>query len=208
MKNFYIIDLGYGNLQSLIRFFGQFGDVTVIDCPPPISSLTDNYSIFILPGVGSFYEASKSLERSGFNVFLRSIFGESNTLIIGICLGMQLFASHGLEGGHSRGLNLIPGDVVPVSSSSETVMGWQPLSNVDISLINLPPFNLYTPFFYFAHSYKFILSDLSTCFGYSDYLRYPAIVSSRNIVGFQFHPELSQRAGFLLVSSLLTRFFE
>ena len=85
-------------------------------------------------------------------------------------------------------------------------MGWQPLTHVNSSLSQLSPFNLYDPFFYFAHSYMLSISNTSQCLAQSVYLNYPAIVSDRNVFGFQFHPELSQRSGSLLVSSILSSY--
>ena len=139
--------------------------------------------------------------------FLSSFLGQPNSLIIGICLGMQLLSTSGCEGGFSSGLNFIPGIVVPVCSPIETVMGWQPLAGISQLLQDQSPFNIYQPFFYFSHSYIFRVADPSSCIASSDYLSYPAIVLSRNVVGFQFHPELSQRSGTLLLSSIFNYFF-
>ena len=205
MTHFYIIDLGYGNLPSLLRFFSNLGTVSILKSPLEFSPSSYNLTVFVLPGVGSFFKAANHLQASGFASFLLSFVDKPKFLIFGICLGMQLLASRGCEGGNATGLDLIPGSVIPISPS-QTVMGWQPLTHVDSSLSQLSPFNLYDPFFYFAHSYTWSISNSSQCLAQSVYLNYPAIVSDRNVFGFQFHPELSQRSGSLLVSSILSSY--
>ena len=121
---------------------------------------------------------------------------------------MQLLATIGYEGGLSNGLNIISGSVVPLTPSGEMIMGWQPLKNISPLLKDMSPFNILEPYFYFAHSFKFSLDDPSLCLGYSDYLDYPSIVFNHNFLGLQFHPELSQRSGHLLVSSFLEYYFK
>ena len=204
----YILDIGYGNLKSLHRFFSAFGVVSYLYTPSDFSPKPDEPSVIVLPGVGSFSSASITLKSKGFISFFSSLLGNPKVFVIGICLGMQLFATFGYEGGCSKGLNLISGSVIPVTSSREMIMGWQRLNNLSPLLRDMSPFNVIQPFFYFAHSFKLTLEDPSLCIAYSDYLNYPSIVFNSNVLGLQFHPELSQRSGHLLVSSFFKYYFK
>lgn len=208
MKHIYILDIGYGNLKSLHRFFSSFGSVSYLFSPSDFTPIAYELSVLVLPGVGSFSSASIALRSAGFFSFFNSLIGNPNVLIIGICLGMQLLSTSGYEGGFSNGLNIIPGSVVPLTTSGEMIMGWQPLINISPLLKNMSPFNIMEPYFYFAHSFKFSIDDPSLCLAYSDYLGYPSIVFNYNFLGLQFHPELSQRSGHFLVSSFLEYFFK
>ena len=208
MMHTYILDVGYGNLQSLFRFFSTFGSVSFLHSPNDYLPNPAQSSLIVLPGVGSFSSASRSLECQGFHSFISSVVGKPDVLIIGICLGMQLLATTGYEDGVSPGLNVIPGEVVPVSTTDEMVMGWQPLTSISPLLKQMSPFTVFDPFFYFAHSYKFTVTDPSSCIALSDYLHYPSIVFRDNVLGLQFHPELSQRSGHLLIASFIEYYFK
>ena len=160
---------------NLFFVFSTFGSVSFLHSPNDYLPNPSQSSLIVLPGVGSFSSASRSLECQGFHSFIRSVVGKPDVLIIGICLGMQLLATTGYEDGVSQGLNVIPGEVVPVSTTDEMVMGWQPLQAFPL-LKQMSPFTVFDPFFYFAHSYKFNVTDSSSCIALSDYLHYPSIV--------------------------------
>ena len=123
--------------------------------------------------------------------------------IMGICLGMQLLADFGVEGGESEGLGLIPGDVVPLERTHNLRLphvGWNVLHpqqqhpllkgvRTDVD-------------FYFVHSYFFNAQSETDIIGTTEYgLSYPSFVASDSIVGVQFHPEKSQRNGLRLLDN-------
>jgi glutamine amidotransferase len=191
-----LINYGAGNMAS-IRNALNFLDIEYIELfsgPLPDPS---KY-IFILPGVGSFYNASLSLKNRGFDFHLLSA-----PRVIGICLGMQLLFSDSTEGSLCEGLSFIPGSVRAISSqlaSNPSVrlphVGWQTLSSnfchpafASTSLLNHD--------FYFVHSYMAVNVPNSNVIAYVRYggIEIPAIVAHKRVIGFQFHPEKSGHNG-------------
>ena len=100
-----IIDYGVGNHASVFHAVKSLGYMTTIS--NKIEEL-EKCDALILPGVGSFSVAMEGLERFGFVDFLRQWSHDANPLI-GICLGMQIFATTSTEGGLTPGLDLLPG---------------------------------------------------------------------------------------------------
>ena len=103
-----IINYGAGNLRSVwnaVSYIG--GDVCVLDNPKDIS----NCSHLVLPGVGSFANASRKLYSEGWKSSIETVVS-SGIPLLGICLGMQLLLDVGYEDGESPGLGLIEGEVV------------------------------------------------------------------------------------------------
>ena len=195
-----LINYGAGNMASIRNAlsFLDFEYVELFSGPLPDPS---EY-IFILPGVGSFYNASLSLKNRGFDFHLLS-----SPRMIGICLGMQLLFSNSTEGSLCEGLSFIPGSVRSISSqlaSNPSVrlphVGWQTLS----SNVHHPAFaskSLLNHDFYFVHSYMAVNVPNSNVIAYVHYggINIPAIVADNHIIGFQFHPEKSGPYGLSLL---------
>ena len=136
---------------------------------------------------------------------IRTAVTEHNIPILGICLGMQLLAEQGEEGGTNPGLGLIPGTVKkmqPEGGLKIPHMGWCPISVIPQSQL----LSRVTPEmdFYFVHSFHFECADEFVAARFSYGGNYVAAVEHNNIFGAQFHPEKSQHQGL----GLLKRFAE
>jgi len=194
-----IIDVGIGNIGSLRgALYSQGWDTQTVASPSDMTSITHLF----LPGVGSFSTAMQRLHAAELVEPIRYHAAEGRP-IMGICLGMQLLADFGVEGGESEGLGLIPGDVVPLERTHNLRLphvGWNVLHpqqqhpllkgvRTDVD-------------FYFVHSYFFNAQSETDIIGTTEYgLSYPSFVASDSIVGVQFHPEKSQRNGLRLLDN-------
>lgn len=190
-----VIDYGMGNLFSLEHSLRVCG----IDCESSNDpGALESADKIILPGVGSFREAMSNLEKYGFAEKLRAIGRTGTRPLFGICLGMQLLADVGIEGGEYPGLGLIPGKVAMLrpQSAGERVphMGWN-----SIALQSQTRLFEHVPDqsdFYFCHSFHFMTADPGHVLGYADYCgQTVAAVNRDNVWGVQFHPEKSSKYG-------------
>jgi glutamine amidotransferase len=195
-----IIDYDAGNLGSIQSVFAEIGFEFKIGNEP---SDFNNSDILILPGVGSFKHGMMSLAKKGL---VQTILdhAEAKKPILGICLGMHLLATQGDEGGQSRGLDLIQGNVIKLRKSNLVRvphMGWNEISTSTGS-----------SFMYFAHSYYFEISDylnsnIVSEFSLGEY-SYPAHIQKGKIAGIQYHPEKSGEAGLKILKRTLEGLYE
>lgn len=194
-----IIDVGIGNIGSLRgALYSQGWDTQTVATPTDMVGTTHLF----LPGVGSFAIAMRRLRNAGLVEPLRQ-HAAAGRPIMGICLGMQLLADRGVEGGESEGLGIISGMVVPLEVGLKLRLphvGWnvfhpkQPHS----LLKGIRP----DVDFYFVHSYFFNAQREADIVGTTDYgICYPSFVASGSVVGVQFHPEKSQRNGLRLLDN-------
>jgi glutamine amidotransferase len=161
--------------------------------------------MIILPGVGAFAEAMANLRTGGLDAALREQTAKG-VPTLGICLGMQLLASSSTEGGWTAGLGLIPGEVLLLDGQRfghrVPHIGWNDVArDRDEPLLHgMPP----ETNFYFVHSYHFRPADPRASVATTPYCgQFTSIVRRGNVVGTQFHPEKSQRAGFQLLTNFL-----
>lgn len=203
-----IIDYGSGNLRSVekaveraAREAGLARHVSVTDDPDVISRADR----VILPGVGAFAACMSGLAaRDGVIEAVEHVALVQGRPFLGICVGMQLLANRGLEFGGSEGLGWIPGEVVPLPHSEAfraPHMGW----NIVEAVEHHPVFDdLDGEVFYFAHSFYFEPENDAHLFGVTHHGRpVPALIGRDNLVGAQFHPEKSQKAGLAFLSAFL-----
>lgn len=198
-----LIDYQMGNLGSVRRSLEECGaDVLCSEDPRDLKDA----SRIVLPGVGSFRDGMRHLEKKGWVPEIRKAAIEDKIPFLGICLGMQLLSSKGCEGGETEGLGLIPGTVEKfIPDSPETRIphvGWNEL------VISLPsPLLSGIPNrsdFYFVHSYHFVAKDPKDIIATTPYCgRFVSVVARGNIFGTQFHPEKSSKAGFCLLRNFL-----
>lgn len=193
-----VIDIGIGNLGSLRNALYSQGWDTVLASE---ADHFDDITHLILPGVGSFAAAMQRLDDGGLTGQIRR-FASSGRPLLGICLGMQLLAGFGSEGGKIEGLGLIPGQVDPISGAGLRIphVGWNNARQVhehpvldgirdDVD-------------FYFVHSYRFVANDPNTIIAQTEYgEKFPSIVGKANVIGAQFHPEKSQTNGLRLLDN-------
>ncbi len=198
-----IVDYNMGNLGSVERFFQECGaNVKVSNNPKDLHTAEK----IVLPGVGSFCSGMNNLNKLGFIEVLKKEVLVNRIPILGICLGMQLLADEGIEGGSCLGLGFIPGKVVKLETkNNEEVLphvGWNEINikkENDI-LRNIPD----KTDFYFVHSYHFIPSDLNIVVTETNYCgKFVSIIGKDNVFGVQFHPEKSIPYGFELIKNFL-----
>ncbi len=194
-----IVDYGLGNLWSVQNAL-QFIGVDAVFSAEPSDVLTADY--LILPGVGSFGAGMHNLRTLGLVEPIRTASLERRIPILGICLGMQLFADSSQEAPGVEGLGLISGKVTKFNSDSLRLphMGF----NTAISVMENDPYltlaSANAEDFYFVHSYHFVPDDeihiaAKTIYG----CEFVSIILKENIMGVQFHPEKSQGNGLRLI---------
>jgi imidazole glycerol-phosphate synthase subunit HisH len=211
-----IIDYGSGNLRSAAKAFEHVIEEAGLDLQVKVSARPQDVlmaSRIVLPGQGAFGDCMNGLsELKGMIPALEKSVIEKRTPFLGICVGMQLMASRGLEHGVHAGLGWIPGQVVPWRPQDETLkiphMGWNELltasqgsqDNRHFVLRNIQNNEHY----YFVHSFVFECEYKHHILGSADYGgMFAAVVGRDNMIGVQFHPEKSQKAGLQLLSDFL-----
>jgi len=203
-----IIDYGSGNLASVSRALSAVG-FSPLNVTRPAQ--IDDDHILLLPGVSSFPLAMERLRADDLNSAIISRVASGQPLL-GICAGMQLLFDQSTEFGICRGLSLINGSVTALRSEvSDSVkipnIGWRQLfiRNDQINQLSKKISLSNREFVYFAHSYfaNPILNEAIVATSLCDGFSVPSIVSDKNIVGMQFHPEKSGPAGLDLLEKTL-----
>ena len=202
-----VIDYGVGNLGSVLRALETLGADAVLLREPAALASADR---LVLPGVGSFTECRRLLDDGGWTAALQQQVHDRRTPLLGICVGMQLLASCGMEGAEDAdgtpGLGFIPGRVQSLASlgCAQRVphVGWNGVvaRHGDSLLDGIPD----TTDFYFVHSYAFVPDTADHLLATTDYgLPVAAMVRRGHVSGTQFHPEKSGRAGFRVLRNFL-----
>jgi glutamine amidotransferase len=208
-----IIDYGSGNLHSAAKAFERAARETELDLSIAVSSdpnLVAKADRIVLPGVGAFADCRRGLDSvPGMVEALQRRVHEDRRPFFGICVGMQLMATRGLEHTTSYGLDWIKGDVKAIEPGDPNLkiphMGWNTLELVKphplLDGIPTGPDGLHA---YFVHSYALTPTDPGDVVATADYGGpVTAIVGRDNIVGTQFHPEKSQALGLKLIANFL-----
>lgn len=197
-----IVNYGMGNLGSVRRAIEDIGAEVFIANSP--AALGDADKV-VLPGVGSFAEGMHRLSEAGWIAELNRVIQQRKPLL-GICLGMQMLASSGNEGGVSNGLGFVPGRVQRLDTLGCTLriphVGW----NEVVYESNDPIFNGVpdSSDFYFVHSYAFIPDNDGHLIATVPYeCKVAAVVKNENVFGCQFHPEKSSYVGRKLLKNFL-----
>lgn len=194
-----IIDYGASNLLSIENAFAYLGFSTFrVNTAEEVKRAHR----LILPGVGAFSTGMEQLSKRGLVGPIKDAASDGKP-ILGICLGMQLLGTSGYEGGYTRGLDLIKGEVRKIDTNERLPhVGW---NNVDVARKNKLTEGLSgEPDFYFVHSYCFSTDDDESVIGNCFYGKtFPAIIQLSNIYGVQFHPEKSHKTGLKLISNFM-----
>ena len=196
MVNIAIFDYGAGNIFSLKNSLEKTGAtvdiITNFDKP-------NIYSGLLLPGVGNFDPAIKSISKSKTDLIN---YVKDNTPVLGICLGMEMFFEKSEEG-NEKGLSVIKGDVIILPHSMKVPhMGW---NNLEIKksgkILEGVKDNDWV---YFVHSYRVNPANNDVITAESDYgIKVPAVVEQDNFFGTQFHPEKSGKVGQIMIQNFL-----
>jgi glutamine amidotransferase len=193
-----IFDYGAGNLFSLKSALERNGAESV----EIIYDLkeVDRFDGLVLPGVGNFDPAIRSIEGSAQHLD-RAI--ESGKPVMGICLGMEMLFDRSEEG-KLEGLKVLGGDVVMLPKSKVKIphMGWNNLQIKSKSrLLKGVRDNSWV---YFVHSYRTVPTNKKLVVATSDYgVSVPAVIEKGNLVGVQFHPEKSGDVGAVMVRNFI-----
>lgn len=205
-----IADYGCGNLFSIQRALQKIGSPFLITKNPEEILTADK---LILPGVGSFKDSIENIRSFGlFDALIE--FAKKGKPVLGICLGMQLFMDDSFEFGHHAGLGLIPGIVRKLSEfrQGESFLkvphiGWNTIDFTDAddsSRVLLSGISGRV-FMYFIHSFCVINSLEENCLATTEYgnNKFCSIIRKSNILGVQFHPEISGEIGLTFLRNFI-----
>jgi glutamine amidotransferase len=208
--NVAIVDYGSGNLRSAAKAFERAAfegglPVSVAVTADPRKVADANR--IVLPGVGAFDVCLGGLnDLPGMRAALQESVLRRGRPFLGICVGMQLMASRGLEHGVHAGLGWIEGEVTAIEPNDPTLkvphMGWNDLREIKPH----PVFEGLADgaHAYFVHSYCFRPASAAVVQANVDYGgRFAAVVGRDNMVGTQFHPEKSQSTGLRFIQNFL-----
>jgi glutamine amidotransferase len=213
MQRVVIINYGSGNLHSAAKAFeraareSEANAQITLTADPDIVAAADR---IVLPGVGAFADCKRGLEAvPGMRDALEDMVRGKGRPFLGICVGMQLMASRGLEFETTDGLDWIAGEVRAIAPNDPGLkiphMGWNTLK-VDTPhalLRDIPtgPDGLHA---YFVHSFHFVPEDSANVVAETDYGGpVTAFIAKDNMAGTQFHPEKSQTLGLKLIANFL-----
>ena len=206
-KNIGIIDYGMGNVQSLINAIEELGARPILTKEP--SSIED-LDLWALPGVGSFPEGMKQLERINLIEQIKER-ATQGLPILGICLGMQLLFKNGYEDQFCQGLGIFPGSVerLPSKDNDGSEIPWPHVGWNTISPCRSDEsFHEFSQIYqYFVHGYavRQPAENLTNVLFESTYGQQNFISGIRkdNVIGIQFHPERSGQNGLRLLSKII-----
>lgn len=208
-----IIDYGSGNLHSAAKAFERAARDSGLDTAVEVTSdpqVLRKAERIVLPGVGAFKDCRDGLAAvAGMRETLEDEVMRKGKPFLGICVGMQLMASRGLEHEVTEGFGWIPGDVKPIIPRDPSFkiphMGWNTLTLARphplLEGIALGENGLHA---YFVHSFHLDAREPADVVATADHgTTVTAMVGRNNIAGTQFHPEKSQTLGLTLLANFL-----
>ncbi|HEV7873532.1 MAG TPA: imidazole glycerol phosphate synthase subunit HisH [Enterovirga sp.] len=208
-----LVDYGSGNLHSAAKAFERAAREAGLDVPVQVSSdpeVVASAERIVLPGVGAFADCRRGLDAvPGMVEAMTEAVFERGKPFLGICVGMQLMATRGLEKEPTPGLGWIHGDVAQIRPDDLSLkiphMGWNTLHpQRDHALLDGIPTGPEGLHAYFVHSYALESEDQDEVVAVSAYGGpVTAIVARDNMAGTQFHPEKSQALGLALLGNFL-----
>jgi len=208
MSTVALIDYGSGNLASAAKALARAanGKSEIVTTADP--QLVREAERVVLPGVGAFADCMKGLSSvPGMIEALREKVVKDGAPFLGICVGMQLLATVGVEFGRHAGLGWIAGEVVKITPSDPGLkiphMGWNELKILQKHpLLKGIESGAHA---YFVHSFELKPALPEDLIAATDYGRaLTAMVGNENIAGTQFHPEKSQATGIKLLENFLS----
>jgi len=208
-----IIDYGSGNLHSAAKAFEraarEHGNGVAIKVTAEPEEVAAAERI-VLPGVGAFADCKQGLARiPGMIEALEEAVRERGKPFLGICVGLQLMATRGLEHGSTPGLGWIKGEVRPIAPNDASLkiphMGWNTLDLArEHALLEGIPTGEEGLNAYFVHSYHLVPAEAGVLVASTNYGGpVTAFVAKDNMAGSQFHPEKSQTLGLALIANFL-----
>ena len=205
--NVTIVDYQSGNISSVINSFNEVAKGKVnLEVTSDIKKIEASDKI-VLPGQGSFKSCVDSLNSiSGLVETLKEFAIINNKPLLGICVGLQMFADVGYEEAETKGLGWIPGKVSKIDNQNGKFklphIGWNEIEIQKESKIFKDIKN--KSHMYFVHSYEFIPEDKSVISATTDYSsKIVCSIERDNLFGTQFHPEKSDKKGLKIIENFI-----
>jgi glutamine amidotransferase len=205
--NVTIVDYQSGNISSVINSFKHVAEDKVkIEVTSNLNKIKSSDKL-ILPGQGSFKSCIDSLNSiNGLHDALKEFGIIKKKPLLGICVGLQMFADVGYEEVETKGLGWIPGKVSKIDNQNGKFklphVGWNEIEILKESKIFKEIKN--KSHMYFLHSYEFVPRDKSVILATTDYSsKIVCSVEKENLFGTQFHPEKSDTEGLKIIKNFL-----
>ena len=205
--NVTIVDYNSGNISSVINSFNEVAkDKVKIEVTSDLNKIKSSDKV-VLPGQGSFKSCVDALNSiNGLTDTLNEVAISNKKPLLGICVGLQMFADVGYEEIETKGLGWISGKVVKINNQNGKFklphIGWNQLNIHKNSKILKDIEN--NSHMYFVHSYEFIPQDKSIISATTDYSsNIVCSVEKENIFGTQFHPEKSDKIGLKIIDNFI-----
>jgi len=202
-----IVDYNSGNISSVINSFREVAkDKVNIEVTSDLKKIQSSDKV-VLPGQGSFKSCVDALNKiSGLTETLNEFAIINKKPLLGICVGLQMFADIGYEETETKGLGWISGKVSKMNNQNGKYklphIGWNQISIVKDSKIFKDIEN--NSHMYFVHSYEFIPKDKNVISATTDYSsNIVCSVEKGNIFGTQFHPEKSDKIGLKIINNFI-----
>ena len=205
--NIAIVDYNSGNISSVINSFQEAArDKVNIEVTSDLNKIKTSDKV-VLPGQGSFKSCVEALNNiNGLVDTLNEFVIDHKKPLLGICVGLQMFADIGYEEIETRGLGWIPGKVSKIDNQNGKYklphIGWNQIDILKKSKIFKDIEN--NSHMYFVHSYEFIPEDKNVILATTNYSsKIVCAVEKENIIGTQFHPEKSDKLGLQIIKSFI-----
>lgn len=185
-----IIDYGSGNINSVKKAFDYLGEDSIITSD---SEEILNADKVVFPGVGSFGDVMKELEKRKLDVVIKKAV-EMKKPFLGICVGLQVLFEESEESPSVKGLGIFKGKAVKFKQGKIPQIGWNEINSKSIG----------NGYVYFVNSYYVVPSDKGIVESTSDYYaKFTAAIKKDNILAVQFHPEKSGKFGLEILKKWL-----
>ena len=203
-----IVDYNSGNISSVINSFEEVAKNKVnIEVTSDLGKIKSSDKL-VLPGQGSFKSCVDALNKiDGLTETLNEFAINNKKPLLGICVGLQMFADVGYEETETKGLGWISGKVSKIDNQNGKFklphIGWNQINIVKDSKLFKDIEN--NSHMYFVHSYEFVPNDKNVISATTDYSsNIVCSVEKENIFGTQFHPEKSDKLGLRMIGNFLS----
>ncbi len=205
--NVTIVDYKSGNISSVINSFKDVAKGKVkIEVTSDINKIKSSDKV-VLPGQGSFKSCTDALKSiNGLVETLNEFAIDNKKPLLGICVGLQMFADTGYEEIETKGLGWISGKVTKIENQNGKYklphIGWNEINILKDSRIFKDIKD--KSHMYFVHSYEFVPKDKNIVLATTDYSsNHVCAVEKDNIFGTQFHPEKSDKIGLKIIDNFI-----
>ena len=206
--NVTIVDYKSGNISSVINSFKEVAQSKVkIEVTSDLNKIKSGDKV-VLPGQGSFISCTDALNSiDGLVETLNDFAIKNKKPLLGICVGLQMFADIGYEETETKGLGWIPGKVTKIDNQNGKYklphIGWNEINIMKDSKIFEDVKD--KSHMYFVHSYEFVPEDKSVISATTDYsTNVVCAAEKQNIFGTQFHPEKSDKIGLKIINNFIS----